>query len=356
MAVQDEVIGQERIWKHLGEAIHRGHLSHAYILEGEEGLGGQALAQRAARLLQCQSPTEREGLAAPCEQCSSCLRASSGSHPDIQVLTHQKRDGSDKSTTLGVGDARRLVADICVRPYEGPYKIYIVPRADEMTPQAQNALIKTLEEPPDYAVIFLLARESALLLPTILSRCVLLRLQPVEETKILTMLLSLPGKEGEGTYEKEERAGVCARLSHGSPGRARELFESADYTVFLEKVLGLLTDLPRRDAHEIAVFANETAEAGRTGELMEVTDGFLTDVMKAKSVGDADHLLFQAQVQYSNSIAKAVGYTALGKAQEVVQEAIASRRAGGNDARILELMLLQIRACLRTNSAGENQK
>ena len=140
-----DVVGRKDLVSYIQKAITQNQISHAYILNGERGSGKKMFAQLFAMRLQC----ERGG-AEPCNECHSCRQALSGNHPDIIRVVHEKPN------TISVDEVRvQINNDIMIRPYNGKYKIYIVPDADMMTPQAQNALLKTIEEPPEYAVIFL---------------------------------------------------------------------------------------------------------------------------------------------------------------------------------------------------------
>ena len=146
MAEFKDIIGQEQIKSHLKNAIATGKVSHAYIINGERFSGKEFVARVFAMALQCEKGGEE-----PCQQCHSCKQALSGNQPDIIYLTHEK-PGS-----IGVDDIRAQInGDVAIKPYSSPYKIYIISEAEKMTVQAQNALLKTVEEPPAYAVILLL--------------------------------------------------------------------------------------------------------------------------------------------------------------------------------------------------------
>ena len=149
MAGFGDILGHKQEIAHLTRAIETGKVSHAYIFAGEKGTGKNRLASAFAQTLQCESAGER-----PCGRCHSCLQAESGNHPDIIYLAHEK------PSSIGVEDIRdQLAGDIQIRPYNGNYKIYIIPDAERMTVQAQNAILKTIEEPPEYAVIILLTMQ-----------------------------------------------------------------------------------------------------------------------------------------------------------------------------------------------------
>ena len=167
-----DVVGHKDIIQYIQTAVKQDKVSHAYILNGERGSGKKLLAKLFAQTLQCENGEEE-----PCYECHSCKQAVSGNHPDIIKVTHEKPN------SIGVDDIRvQINEDIQVKPYNGKYKVYIVPDADMMTVQAQNALLKTIEEPPAYAVILLLTENAESLLPTICSRCVMLKLRNIKDT------------------------------------------------------------------------------------------------------------------------------------------------------------------------------
>ena len=149
-----DVVGHKNIIKYIQNAVTADAVSHAYILNGERGSGKKLLANLFAMSMQCQNRAE-DGDA--CGKCQSCKQAMSGNHPDIIRVTHEKPN------SISVDDIRTQVNDdIVIRPYSSKYKVYIIADADMMTVQAQNALLKTIEEPPLYAVIMLLTENAEL--------------------------------------------------------------------------------------------------------------------------------------------------------------------------------------------------
>ena len=147
------IIGHEQIIDHLSTALKNNKISHAYIINGDNGTGKHILAEAFAKALQCET-----GDGDSCGMCHSCLQAESKNHPDIIEVTHEK------SGSIGVDDVRSQINnDIIIKPYSSKYKIYIVDEAEKLTPQAQNALLKTIEEPPEYGVILLLTNSMSAL-------------------------------------------------------------------------------------------------------------------------------------------------------------------------------------------------
>lgn len=152
-----EIVGHEQIKEHMQAAIRDKKPFHAYLFQGEEGVGKEALARTFAAGLQCQS----ESADKPCKECVSCRQMESGNQPDVIWVTREK-------ASLGVDEIReQLCNTMDIKPFSSPYKIYLVPEAEKMTEAAQNALLKTIEEPPEYGIVILMTSNISALLPTI---------------------------------------------------------------------------------------------------------------------------------------------------------------------------------------------
>ena len=219
----EQVIGQRLAVSHLQNAVRTGRVSQAYLISGEKGAGKMKLALAFAAALLCAQPKQENGGPEPCGECHSCVQIQAGSHPDVVLLTNERVGAATKTGTLGVALARFVQADVSVKPYYGPYKIYIIPNAENLNQQAQNALLKTLEEPPAYAVFLLLAQNTSVFLPTVL--CILhrrrilwqhLRQQAFRKTK----------QELQRDFHTgiREDAWSLQKKSFGSSGRSRSYF------------------------------------------------------------------------------------------------------------------------------------
>ena len=207
-----DILGHEQIKEHFQNAAATGKVSHAYILSGEEGMGKKTLANAFAMTLLCE-----EGGREPCMQCHACKQVMSGNHPDLIYVTHEK------PASMGVDNIREQINDtIMVRPYSSQYKLYIVDEAEKMTVQAQNALLKTIEEPPAYAVIMLLTTNPDAFLPTILSRCVQLKLKPLKDSVVKEYL-------EEKLHVKDIQAEIYSAFARGNLGKAIHLAQSEDF-------------------------------------------------------------------------------------------------------------------------------
>ena len=208
----NNIIGHEEIIRHLKNAIETGKVSHSYIFTGEPGSGKKLLAGTFAATL----------------QCDSCKKAVGKNHPDIIMVEHEKPG------TITIDEIRdQVIHDVDIRPYYSPYKIYIIADADLMTPQAQNALLKTIEEPPEYAVILLLTSNIGALLPTIQSRCVRLDLKVVDDGLVKKYLM-------EHLHVPDYQAEIDASFAHGSIGRAKEAATSQEFADMTQSALKIL--------------------------------------------------------------------------------------------------------------------
>lgn len=170
------LLGNERLKDNLARSLRRGHISHFYLISGPAGSGRHTLARLLAAAILCREPD------APCLQCRVCRKVLDGNHPDFITV-----DDPEKKT-VPVDLIRQARADIFVRPNESDHKIYLFPRAQDMGLPGQNALLKVLEEPPEYGVFLLITDNPERLLPTVRSRCVELELQPLPEDVLLRAL------------------------------------------------------------------------------------------------------------------------------------------------------------------------
>lgn len=169
-------LGNETLKQRLSSVLANGKLHHSYLLCGPDGSGKHTLARLLCAAMECTAAEK------PCLRCSQCHKVLHGTHPDIITV-----DDPDRKT-LPVKLIRDTCADLYVRPNEGAKKIYLIPRAQDLNPQGQNALLKCMEEPPEYGVFLLLTDNAERLLPTVRSRSVELRLLPLADAVLLPAL------------------------------------------------------------------------------------------------------------------------------------------------------------------------
>ena len=189
-------LGNDALKERLASVLANGKLHHSYLLCGPAGSGKHTLARLLCAAMQCTAPQK------PCLHCPQCHKVLHGTHPDIVTV-----DDPDKKV-LPVKLIRDACADLYVRPNEGAKKIYLSPRAQDLNPQGQNALLKCMEEPPAYGVFLLLTDNAERLLPTVRSRCVELRLQPLANEILLPALRErFPNTEQETLRSAALRSG-----------------------------------------------------------------------------------------------------------------------------------------------------
>ena len=322
----NSIIGHEQVKQHLQTAIEQNKISHSYIINGESGSGKKLTAAIFAETLQC----EDKGIN-PCGLCKSCIQAESGNHPDIIWVTHEKY-------SIGVDDIRnQLNNNISIKPYSGPYKIYIIPDADKMTEQAQNALLKTIEEPPEYAVILLLTNNVDNLLPTILSRCVTLNLKPVKTDLIEKYLM-------ERCKIPDYMARISARFSQGNVGKAIRYSSSEDFIELKEETLHLLKYIDDMEIYEVVEAVRHLSKHKlEINDCIDLMQLWYRDVLMFKVTKDPNMLLFKEEYRFLSEQAKKRGYEELEDIIKAMDKAKKRLDANVNFDIAVELMLLSIK-------------
>ena len=327
MATFHDIIGQEQIKEHLQNAISAKKISHAYIINGEKSSGKEFIARVFAMTLQCE-----KGGTEPCQECHSCKQALSDNQPDIIYVSHEKPN------TISVDDIREQVNNtIDIKPYQGPYKIYIIPEADRMTAQAQNALLKTIEEPPKYAVIFLLTENAELLLPTINSRCVMLKLRNIKDTLIKKYLM-------EKMQIPDYKADVCTAFAQGNMGRAIMLANSEHFNEVREEAVQLLKYIHEMELSEIVNAVNHiTVYKLEISDYLDLIMIWYRDVLMYKATKELDKVVFKDQIQYIKEQARRSSYEGIELILESLEKAKARLKANVNFELVMELLFLTIK-------------
>ncbi len=228
-----DIIGQKAAIKILQEQLETGRINHAYLFTGKEGVGKKTLAQQFARSLIC-----KEKSLDSCDNCVDCRRIDHFNHPDVRIIGIE--EGSNK---IKIAQIRELQKEIAYKPYESTWKIYIIDQADKMTSQAANSVLKTLEEPPGYAVIILLVEESSQLLTTVVSRCQQIKLQSISREMIRKYLVDQD--------IESEKVKLISMLAEGSLGKALNLVNKGNFLEAREELLDFLSKLPEKGTVEI---------------------------------------------------------------------------------------------------------
>ncbi len=326
MADFNSIIGQEQMIEHFKSAIEMDKVSHAYIIQGDYDSGKKLMASVFAKALQC----EQKGTE-PCNHCTSCLQADTGNQPDIIYVSHEKPN------SIGIHDVReQMNASIGIKPYSSDYKIYIVDEAEKMTAEAQNALLKTIEEPPAYAVIFLLTTNLGKLLPTILSRCVVLNIQPVKDELIKKHLLSL-GVE-------ERQAEFCTAFSMGNVGKAIRVATSEEFNEIKNDCVHMLKYAKDMQVYELIQAVKElTKYKLQIYDYLDFMLMWYRDVLLLKATGNANSLIYQEEYSSIRDRGNQSSYEGIQKIIEEIEKAKVRLRANVNFELTIELLWLTIK-------------
>lgn len=323
----EEIVGHKEIIRHLQNAIRLGKVSHAYIFSGETGCGKKLLATAFAMTMQC----EQRGVD-PCLTCSSCKKAMSKNHPDIINITHEKPN------SIGIEDIRsQLIDDVAIKPYCSSYKIYIISEAEKLTLQAQNALLKTIEEPPAYAVILLLTNNMDALLPTITSRCVKLGLRPVKESMVKEYLM-------EKLHIPDYQAKMDASLAQGNIGKAKQLAQSEDFAQVAENSFRLLRRSGDMELYELVdAIKMLSADKQNIYDYLDLFTMWFRDVLLFKATREVDGLVFKDQFNDIKERAGKSSYEGLETIIDAIEKARTRLHANVNFDLVMELLFLTIK-------------
>lgn len=327
MATFKDVIGQEQIIEHLKTAIKTDQVNHAYIIQGERSSGKEFIAKVFAAALQCENPVDGE----PCCECRSCKQTEGNNQPDIIKVTHEKPN------TIGVEDIRRITGDVAIKPYSSKRKIYIINEAEKMTVQAQNALLKTLEEPPAYVVIILLTTNVESMLQTILSRCIVMTMKPVRDELVKQYLM----KE---VKVPDYKADVCVAFARGNVGRAKALASSEEFDNIKHDAVALLKYIRDMEISDVVSAIKKISEYKmEIDDYLDIMAVWYRDVLLFKATNDINHLIFRDEMQYIRRTADQSTYEGIENIIEALENAKSRLKANVNFDLTMELLLLTMK-------------
>ena len=325
-----EIYGHDKIKEHLQAGIELGKVSHAYIFNGSLGAGKKEMAMLFAKTLQCAGEGKE-----PCNQCHSCIQADSSNQPDIIWVKHEK------AASIGVDDIReQVIGDIQIKPYSSRYKIYIIDEAEKLTVQAQNALLKTIEEPPSYGIIILLTTNADIFLQTILSRCVKLDFKPVEDELVKKYL-----KDNYGTTDYETRFAVA--FAQGNIGRAITIVTSKEFAQLKEEVLHVIKYAKEMSVGEIMAEVKAINNYKLTiDDYLDLMAMWYRDVLVFKSVNDTNPLIFKDEIPLIKEQAVECSYEGLNDILNAIDKVKIRLKANVNFDLVIELLIMTIKEAM----------
>ena len=269
----EEIRGNTPLVEQLRRSAASGRSSHAYLFLGGAGAGKRLIANTFAKALQC------EGEKRPCDSCKSCHAFNHGNHPDVIYFQPLKN-----GTTYTIEDVReQLLETVDLKPFQYEKKIYIIEKADTLNIQSQNALLKTLEEPPAHAVFLLLAERAEAFLPTILSRVVVMKIRPLSAETIADYLMQ--------AGHLAEESHILSAYAQGRIGQALELVEDEGFREMRQDILGKLEALPSMSEGEAYLLAKDLEGYKNDLRFLDIMELWYRDLLTAKSLREEGYLI-----------------------------------------------------------------
>ncbi len=242
----NKIIGNENLKNNMKNLAENESFNHSYIIEGARGSGKSVLASFFAKTILCQSESK------PCGVCTSCLSFDSNNNPDFYVLETDKK-------SLGVDLIRENVTEIVnIKPFRSKFKVLVIESADKLTVQAQNALLKTIEEPHKYMVFILIAENHKSFLPTIISRCSIMTTTPLEDDVVKKE--ALKHFDCDNSDIDEEYLKFSVKASEGSLGRCLYFLEDNEFKELRQKTLDFVQNINNYHIVEVIKKADSLAK------------------------------------------------------------------------------------------------
>lgn len=269
----EEIRGNTPLVEQLRRSAASGRSSHAYLFLGGAGAGKRLIANTFAKALQC------EGEKRPCDSCKSCHAFNHGNHPDV-IYFQPLKNGK----TYTIEDVReQLLETVDLKPFQYEKKIYIIEKADTLNIQSQNALLKTLEEPPAHVVFLLLAERAEAFLPTILSRVVVMKIRPLSAETIADYLMQ--------AGHLAEESHILSAYAQGRIGQALELVEDEGFREMRQDILGKLEALPSMSEGEVYLLAKDLEGYKNDLRFLDIMELWYRDLLTAKSLREEGYLI-----------------------------------------------------------------
>lgn len=281
----ENIKGQEFAKKYMNNSIKKGKINHAYMFEGIEGIGKETFANELAEIL-----LETTHI----ENAPDCIRV--------------KPDGN----SIKIAQIRHLQSNIVIKPHK-KYKIYIIDKAEKMTVEAQNALLKTLEEPPEYAIIILVTNNKESLLPTIRSRCEVIKFTPIPFVEVKNYLIS-QGVE-------ENRANLLSAFSRGSMKKALELSSSNDFYEMKESVQNYIETILSKNMVEILDIPSQMEKyKSESISVLDMMINYFRDIMICKEHVDKNMIINADKIVFIQNMSTKITYSQVSKIIGIIED------------------------------------
>lgn len=325
MSAFDKIIGNEDAKTYFKKAVKEKQLSHSYIFEGSYGIGKNTFALELAKLILCE---EKEG-DKPCNNCKSCSMIDANTHPDVILI--------DKDTKVTKVETIRekIIREMDIKPYHSEYKIIIVKSADSINIQGQNAMLKTIEEPHSYGIIILVCENLASLLPTIKSRCIVVRFNPINKEQMTQYLQS------RGIYGVQQE--VYEKLSNGSIGVIRDILGDENYLELRKQSVHYLEQLGRAQMMELYDIVKEITD--QKEEIESILNFWLLwyrDIAVIKAA-NSDDLYYKDYQHQLLDMSSKLTYNKVSQNIECIKHAILDINQNVYSTFVIENLLLKLK-------------
>ncbi len=321
----DNIVGHEQIKNSLKKSLETKRINHAFIFSGQEGMGKLLLAKTFAKTLQCE-----EQKSSPCNNCISCKTFESNNHPDIIYVNNTN------TKSIGVDDVREQISKQTeIKPYKYTYKIFIVEEAEKLTVAAQNALLKTIEEPPAYGIFMLLTQNANSFLPTVISRCVRYNLRPLSFYQVSQYLTETRGLE-------PAKADLLAGFAQGNIGRALGLIEDEEFIAMRNNIINILKNINKTDLSEIFLYAKDTEiYKDRIQDALDIMYLWYRDLLLAK-INSRDYIIQKDLEPLINNTVKELTIEKIIRNQDAVNTAKRQLKQYSNFILTMEILLMSL--------------
>ena len=303
----NNILGQEFAKKYIINSIRNNKINHAYMFEGIDGIGKNLFAKELGKILINTNNAE--------------------SSPDYITI-------EPTGNSIKIAQIRELQSDIIIKPHSN-YKIYVINDAQKMTVESQNALLKTLEEPPEYAIIILITNNKESLLPTIKSRCEIIKFLPISIMELKKYLMD------KGIDEK--RALLLANFSRGSIEKALELSESTDFTIMRDDIQNYIQHILDKNMIEILnIQSDMDKHKDKITVLLDMMINYFRDMMMCMGNIDKDMIINGDRITFIQNMSKKITYSQVSKVIDIIEETKRKMRSNCNFNVSIQVMALNI--------------
>ena len=303
----NNILGQEFAKKYIINSIRNNKINHAYMFEGIDGIGKNLFAKELGNILINTNNAENS--------------------PDYITI-------EPTGNSIKIAQIRELQSDIIIKPHSN-YKIYVINDAQKMTVESQNALLKTLEEPPEYAIIILITNNKESLLPTIKSRCEIIKFLPISIMELKKYLMD------KGIDEK--RALLLANFSRGSIEKALELSESTDFTIMRDDIQNYIQHILDKNMIEILnIQSDMDKHKDKITVLLDMMINYFRDMMMCMGNIDKDMIINGDRITFIQNMSKKITYSQVSKVIDIIEETKRKMRSNCNFNVSIQVMALNI--------------